>query len=81
MVNRIERGMKMLNSQRNTEAMRRRILNAANKHFNSKGNNAVFEHGHWWICRKDGSQYDVVDAEGIGTIDGFDFEMVTYPEE
>jgi hypothetical protein len=71
----------MLNTEKNTSTIRKRITRAAHKHFGSTGNNADFEHGQWWITRRDGSQYSVVDAEGPGTIDGFDFEMVTYPQE
>lgn len=54
------------------------VLKAAKKYFKkSKGINTSFEHGHWWITLDDGSQYDVVDAEGSDTIGGFDFEMVS----
>lgn len=68
--------MKRLNTEINTETIRRKIIAAAHKHFSSAGNNAVFEHGRWWICRSNGAQYSVIDAEGAGTTDGFDFEMV-----
>jgi len=71
----------MLNTETNTKAMGQRITKAANAHFGTTGNVAVFEHGHWWVCRNDGSQYSVNDATGPGTTDGFDFEMVTEPEE
>ena len=71
----------MLKTEQNTKAMSKRITAAAHKHFGSTGNNAVFEHGHWWICRRDGSQYSVMDAEGIGTTDGFDFEQVTEAQD
>ena len=71
----------MLNTEKNTAAMGKRITTAAHKHFGSTGNHAVFEHGQWWIIRNDGSQYSIVDAEGPGTTNGFDFEMVTEPGE
>lgn len=70
----------MLNTEKNTDQMRRKVTKAAHKHFGKTGNNAVFEHGQWWICRTDGSQYSVNDATGPGTTDGFDFEMVTEPQ-
>lgn len=72
----------MLKTETNTTAMRDRVLKAARKHFHKrKGISAFFEHGQWWIGLLDGSQYSVVDAEGRGTTDGFDFEMVTSPIE
>lgn len=70
-----------LMTEQNTEAMRRKVITAAKTHFGGKNNNAVFEHGQWWIFRPDGSQYSVIDAEGPGTTNGFDFEMVTPPED
>jgi len=42
---------------------------------------AWFEHGQLWICGTNGAQYSVVDAEGPGSVDGFDFELVTEPDE
>jgi len=41
----------------------------------------VFEHGHLWIVHPNGGQWDVVDADGPGTIDGFSFEQVSEPED
>lgn len=39
--------------------------------------NAVFEHGQWWVKESCGCCiWSVVDAEGPGTVDGFDFELV-----
>ncbi len=71
-----------LNTEKNTPAMGKRITTAAQVHFKQrKGVQADFEHGQWWISLLDGSQYSVVDAEGPGTTDGFDFEMVTEPQE
>jgi ribosomal protein S27E len=43
--------------------------------------NTVFEHGQWWISCSNGAQYSVVDATGGPSIDGFDFEEVTPPDE
>ena len=34
----------------------------------------AFEHGHWWFLTLDGRNFDVVDAEGEGSFDGFGFE-------
>jgi len=36
----------------------------------------VFEHGQLWITHIDGQIWSVVDAEGVGSIKGFDFEEV-----
>ena len=42
----------------------------------------VFEHGQLWIVNgTTGGQWSVVDAEGPGTMNGFDFECVNEPEE
>lgn len=40
-----------------------------------------FEHGQLWITGTNGANYSVVDAEGPGSVDGFDFEMITAPDE
>jgi hypothetical protein len=71
----------MLNSEVNTQKMERRIVTAFKHHawitgLNSRRTAAVFEHGHWWIVTGDGAQYDAVDANGHGSVDGFDFEYV-----
>lgn len=67
----------MLPSCESSKTMEKRVLKAAHKHFHKRaGIVPVFEHGHWWIqigCHT----YDVVDAEGPGTIGGFDFEEVS----
>ena len=66
-----------LPSERNNPTVERRVLAAAHTHFHKrKGIRAVFEHGHWWIVLDSGKIYDVVDAEGYGSINGFGFEGV-----
>lgn len=70
----------MLNTERNTSAMERRVLAAARARFRERKITAVFEHGQWWITRADGSQYSVVDTSGHFPC-GFDFEQVTAPDE
>lgn len=37
----------------------------------------VYEHGHWWLTLNDGSIFDVVDAEGGNSVDGFALERVS----
>ncbi len=70
----------MLKTEQNTPQMEKKVLTAARKHFEQrKGITANFEHGQWWITRDNGGEfenYSVVDAEGPGTINGFDFEQV-----
>jgi len=67
----------MLPTQHNTATMEKRILRAGHKVL-SNHLSATFEHGHWWVTdTENGAQWDVVDAEGPGSIDGFDFEQVT----
>ena len=75
----------MLNTERNTPAMGKRVAKAARKLLGvRKGVNVHFEHGQWWVSiaggRLDGAQYSVVDAEGPDTVDGFDLEMITEPQ-
>jgi hypothetical protein len=71
----------MLNCETNTPAMEKRILSAARKHFHQRKNlHAVFEHGQWYIIREGSGglteNYSVNDASGIGTMDGFSFELL-----
>lgn len=77
--------VKELPSQRNTHTVKNLILKAARVRFKTrKGLHAFFEHGHWWLRVQkfdrhgveDVETYDVVDAEGPGSIYGFDFEEV-----
>lgn len=64
----------------NSPTVEKRIMSAARKKFNQrKGLSTFYEHGHWWLYRVTGNYdytYDVVDAEGVGAIDGFDFELI-----
>lgn len=76
----------MLNSEKNTSAMRQRVSVAAHRALEvgqfHKHLHGVFEHGQWWVeCRDCGRQWSVVDAEGPGTCDGFDFEVVAEGNE
>ena len=65
-----------LPSERNTDAVKKRVLTAAHKHFHKRTDvRAVFEHGHWWV-QIGGRNFDVVDAEGQGSVNGFGFEEV-----
>jgi hypothetical protein len=74
--------MKTLKTEQNTFEMAKKIVVAANKHFKTRSMKAVFEHGQWWVYNTNSyAQYSVVDAEGPGTTNGFDFEMVTAGEE
>ena len=60
----------------------RRILRAARAVLGRRGLSAVYEHGQWWVeHRPSGAQWSVVDAEGGGSVDGFDFEQVTQGDE
>lgn len=69
-----------LPSERNDAATNKRITRIARKRFPGRMLDAYFEHGHWSIVLSDGAIYEVVDAEGPGTIDGFDFEQVSNGE-
>lgn len=64
-----------LQSGQNTRAMERKIRRAA-RELGYRGD-PVFEHGHWWLTLPDGSIFDVVDAEGPGSFDGFALERVS----
>jgi predicted Zn-ribbon and HTH transcriptional regulator len=42
--------LEILNSEKNTPEMRKKVEAAAWKHFQKrKGINVFFEHGHWWV--------------------------------
>lgn len=48
------------------------------KRLKKKEYDYTFEHGQLWITHIDGAQWSVEDAEGPGTINGFDFEQVSF---
>jgi hypothetical protein len=72
----------MLKTEQNTPIIEKKVLTSARKHFKQRKNiSAVFEHGQWWIKRVNpynyrDEVYNVVDAEGVGTVNDFDFELV-----
>jgi hypothetical protein len=70
----------VLPSTINSPTVNERIMTAARKKFHQRANmTAFYEHGHWWlhrITKNYNYTYDVVDAEGYGSIDGFDFELI-----
>lgn len=76
--------MPTLKTETNTPAMRTRIMKAFRAHFNigkKIGPACVFEHDQWWVVDMvTREQWSVVDAEGPGTTDGFDFEQVTFAD-
>ena len=43
-----------------------------------KGYSWHFEHGQLWISHIDGASWSVVSAYGGRSVDGFDFEQVSY---
>jgi hypothetical protein len=53
------------------------VLRAARLFFHTRKVSACFEHGQWWVWDlRNEDNYSVVDAEGPGSINGFDFEQV-----
>jgi hypothetical protein len=74
------RSREVLPSTINSPSIHAKIMTAARKKFRQRTNmTAFYEHGHWWLRRgteKFDYWYDVVDAEGYGSIDGFDFELI-----
>lgn len=70
----------MLNCEINTLEMKNRIIEAAKKHFKNNNIIACFEENEQWFIfvynkyNDKNSVYNVCDAEGIGTTNGFDFE-------
>jgi hypothetical protein len=72
----------MLNAERNTKSMEKRVLKMARKMLGTRNVSAFFEHGQWLVFNlKTGAQYSVVDAEGPNTIDGFDLEQISDGDE
>ena len=71
----------LLPSQTETPAVEKRIMKAAATRFPRMKKETFFEHGHWWLRvvgkgDEDDRTFDVVDAEGGQSINGFDFEEV-----
>jgi hypothetical protein len=72
--------MPMLKCEQNTPEMADRVLAAAAAGLDvpQRELEVAFEHGQWWVTRRDdGAQWSVDDAEGPGSTDGFGFEQVT----
>ena len=69
----------MLNTERNTQAMEKRVrASAYAAKLGKRGHlHTAFEHGQWWVTNwYTGTQWSVVDTDT-----GFDFEKVTEGEE
>jgi hypothetical protein len=76
----------MLMCETNAQAIEKKVLKAAKenfKHYQIEDNKifTIFEHGQWWIRFYDEileteRTFSIIDTEGYGTIDGFDFEEV-----
>jgi len=64
-----------LPTERNTRSTERRIRKAV-RELGYRGE-LVYEHGHWWLTLPDGSIFDVVDASGENSVDGFALERVS----
>jgi hypothetical protein len=64
-----------LPSTRQTTRTERRIRAAVNA-LGYRGA-LVYEHGHWWLLLPDGAIFDVVDACGPGSVNGFALEAVS----
>lgn len=73
----------MLNTERHTVAMERRVRRAARLAglVTTRTASVFFEHGQWWVENsRTGAQWSVCDssgAEGVHTFEGFSFEQVT----
>lgn len=68
-----------LPSTRNTAAIERKIRGAFRSLHRARTFETFFEHGHWWVRRPrrdEDETYDVVDATGPGSENGFAFERV-----
>ena len=68
-----------LPSTRNTPTVERKIRGAFRLLHRARTFETFFEHGHWWVRRprKDRDEvFDVVDASGPGSANGFGFERV-----
>jgi len=72
----------MLNCEKNTTTMQKRILRAYHAHYGNRRVNAFYEHGQWWIdYPRTGAQWSVNDAEGPGSAQGFCFERVSQGDD
>ncbi len=71
-----------LKTETHTLEMEKRVFDAFRASVGGVYPTPAFEHGQWWIIDTDnGGMWSVCDATGPGTIDGFDFECVTEPDE
>jgi hypothetical protein len=68
--------MKSENPRYNSSALSAFFAMFNIKRKDQRNYNCVFEHGQLWITYIDGEQWSVVDAEGPGSINGFDFEQI-----
>jgi hypothetical protein len=74
-------GYDMLKSEQDTEKMEQLIKQTADQFFGHNKSKLVFEHDQWWVYFFDKAEeedrfFSVVDAKGIGTLNGFYFEEV-----
>jgi len=73
-----------LRSDVQTQEVEDAIVAAAERHRKTRvleQHRSVYEHGHWWLIADDPVEdnvvvFDVVDAEGGESVDGFDFELL-----
>ena len=71
-----------LKSEQNTKAACSVILKAFRARFGVRKIQPNYEHGQWWITEPGtGAQWSVCDASGPGSVQSFDFEQVTAPDE
>lgn len=73
----------MLKTETYSSRIERAILAASRQHQATSGlvdPTPVFEHGQWWVVGFDAEDdrviYSAHDAEGPGSVDGFDFELM-----
>lgn len=66
----------------NEPAIERRVLKAARYRLGKGTYQADFEHGQWWVTKREtGAQWSVVDCQTQAGVDYLDFEQVTEGEE
>lgn len=69
----------MLNTEKNTPTMERKVLIAARAELGKGKLSAFFEHGQWWVeHRPSGAQWSACDCNNLF---GFCFEQVTQGDE
>lgn len=72
------------NAEKALKAFKKSVVKKRHDYYAKQNNDFYlchFEHGQLWITCSDGAAWSVVDAEGVESVNGFDFEQVSFCDE